>query len=134
MIKETERILKRKLDYLPNANLAVLINQYKKKNKKLLQKEIRLLKNKEFIETSAHFDELTKLELLEINSKENCKLKQEVIIATEIEKWLSHTRETTSDFIDNSFLIKLPFLVVIDFGEKIVEIVFHPKVFLGDAI
>lgn len=134
MKKETELIIKRKLDYLPNANLGVLIDQYKKKKKKLLQKEIRLLKNKEFIETSAHFDELTKLELLEINSKEYCKVKQEVIIATELEKCLSNTKETTDDFIDNSFLIKLPFLVVIDFGKEIVEIVFHPKFFLGDAI
>lgn len=109
-----------------------LILQSKLKEKSLNTKKNKLSNNKEMLEVETTFDNRTKKKMLRVLTAELKELERESFIIKHILNNIQLGQQ--NNLSHKSYLLSLPYLLLVDFNKKEVRIVFHDQITVGEKV
>lgn len=130
LIKDTSRLISSKYKQKKEELIKGLSKQYKIRINSLLRLKKQQELNKSFIENNDEFEVDSVERMISINTKMMNEVTKELYLYHKLEERLMNIN-SKKETHDDSFLINLPYLMVIDWVQQSVYLAFHPQVIRG---
>lgn len=132
LIGVTQELIKNKYKIKQSDIIQKLVKQYELKINKLTQKRNQLLENKKVLDSNEFFESNVNGTLMKINTTKISEINYYITVYEEMRKRVN-TYNQKSITIYNHLLIKLPYILVLDWSRNQIHTAFHPSVFNGGS-